>query len=68
LRGAILAAQNWRLAGPELQYCLNLITPWAIFASARHAARLVALERDGALRKFANRGRFARKTRPCWRA
>ena len=44
LRGAIVAAQNWRLAGPELQHCLNLVTPRAVFASERHAGKLEELD------------------------
>ncbi|MDB5372250.1 MAG: uncharacterized protein JWP04_892 [Belnapia sp.] len=48
LRGAVLAAQNWRLAGAELQHGLDLVTPRAIFASPRHAERLEALDRHGA--------------------
>ncbi|WP_169747431.1 class I adenylate-forming enzyme family protein [Belnapia moabensis] len=45
LRGAILAAQNWRLAGAELQHCLNLVTPRAVFASPRHAEKSAPLTR-----------------------
>jgi acyl-CoA synthetase (AMP-forming)/AMP-acid ligase II len=43
LRGAIVAAQNWRLAGPELKHCLELVTPRAVFASPRHAGKLEAV-------------------------
>lgn len=43
LRGAILAAQNWRLAGAELQHCLDLVTPCAVFASPRHAEKSAPL-------------------------
>jgi acyl-CoA synthetase (AMP-forming)/AMP-acid ligase II len=40
--GAILAGTNWRLAEPELRYCLELVTPAVCLASPRHAARLDA--------------------------
>jgi fatty-acyl-CoA synthase len=41
--GAILACQNWRLAGPELAHCLRLVRPVLTLVSPRHAAALAAL-------------------------
>ena len=38
--GAIVACQNWRLAGPELAHCLRLVAPALAVVSARHAAAL----------------------------
>ena len=38
--GAILACQNWRLSAPELQHCLNLVSPRVIVVSPRHAATM----------------------------
>lgn len=35
--GAIVCAQNWRLAPPELQHCIRLTTPHLLAASPRHA-------------------------------
>ncbi len=35
--GAIVACQNWRLAGPEIQHCVNLVAPALIIASSRFA-------------------------------
>ncbi len=34
--GAILACQNWRLAAPELQHCITLVEPRAVFVAERH--------------------------------
>lgn len=34
--GAILACQNWRLAGDELIHCLQLVTPKLVVVSQRH--------------------------------
>src|SRR5689334_7273568 len=45
--GAIVACQNWRLAGPELVHCLNLVEPAAVLVSPRHEAKLAALNRPG---------------------
>ena len=45
--GAILACQNWRLALPELQYCISLVTPRAILVSGRHHASLDQLTLSG---------------------
>jgi acyl-CoA synthetase (AMP-forming)/AMP-acid ligase II len=42
--GAIVACQNWRLAGPEIQHCVNLVTPALIIASRRFAQSLCALD------------------------
>ncbi|NQV81743.1 MAG: acyl--CoA ligase [Alphaproteobacteria bacterium] len=38
--GAIVACQNWRLAGPELDHCLRLVDPKVLFVSPKHADRL----------------------------
>ncbi len=38
--GAIVACQNWRLAGPELDHCVRLVDPAASVVSPRHAAAL----------------------------
>ena len=38
--GCILACQNWRLAGPELQHCMDLVEPCLMLASSRHAHAL----------------------------
>ena len=35
--GAILACQNWRLSAPELQHCIDLVSPSLIVVSPRHA-------------------------------
>ncbi len=45
LLGAIVACQSWRLAAPELAYCLRLVAPVLALVSPRHAA---ALEATGA--------------------
>jgi acyl-CoA synthetase (AMP-forming)/AMP-acid ligase II len=42
--GGILACQNWRLAGPEMQHCLELVTPKLIVASRRFAPAVSALD------------------------
>ena len=42
--GAIVAAQNWRLADRELSHCLNLVTPKIIIHDAALAASLDRLE------------------------
>jgi acyl-CoA synthetase (AMP-forming)/AMP-acid ligase II len=46
--GAILACQNWRLAGPEMQHCLRLVTPRLVIASRRFAPAVSALDLGGA--------------------
>jgi acyl-CoA synthetase (AMP-forming)/AMP-acid ligase II len=38
--GAIVACQNWRLAPPELEHCLDLVEPRVVLASPRHADKL----------------------------
>ncbi|MBZ0234855.1 MAG: AMP-binding protein, partial [Deltaproteobacteria bacterium] len=40
--GAIAACQNWRLAGPELAHCLDLVAPSLLVASPDEAPRLAA--------------------------
>jgi acyl-CoA synthetase (AMP-forming)/AMP-acid ligase II len=46
--GAIVACQNWRLAKPELQHCLSLVTPKLVLVSARFRDALSALDTGGA--------------------
>jgi fatty-acyl-CoA synthase len=46
--GAIVACQNWRLAGPELKHCLDLVDPACTFVSPRHEAKLAGLARGKA--------------------
>jgi len=41
--GAIVACQNWRLAGPELRHCLDLVEPSFAFVSPRHETAYTAL-------------------------
>ena len=41
--GAALACQNWRLAPPELQHCLDLVEPAALIVSPRMADRLAGV-------------------------
>jgi acyl-CoA synthetase (AMP-forming)/AMP-acid ligase II len=43
--GAIVACQNWRLAPPELAYCLNLVGPACVLVSPRHEQALASLGR-----------------------
>ncbi|HBA34257.1 MAG TPA: acid--CoA ligase, partial [Gammaproteobacteria bacterium] len=38
--GAIVAAQNWRLAADELSYCLDLVAPKATLVSEKHQGLL----------------------------
>jgi acyl-CoA synthetase (AMP-forming)/AMP-acid ligase II len=45
--GAIVACQNWRLAGPEIQHCVNLVAPALIIASRRFAPSLSDLDLRG---------------------
>jgi acyl-CoA synthetase (AMP-forming)/AMP-acid ligase II len=47
--GAIVACQNWRLAPPELQHCLDLVSPRLVFVSERHAGLLRKVDTAGAL-------------------
>jgi acyl-CoA synthetase (AMP-forming)/AMP-acid ligase II len=42
--GAILACQNWRQSGPELQHCVSLVAPRLAVVSERHADRLAAID------------------------
>jgi acyl-CoA synthetase (AMP-forming)/AMP-acid ligase II len=42
--GAILACQNWRQSGPELQHCIRLVAPNLLVASERQAGRLAAID------------------------
>ena len=44
--GAIVACPSWRLAPPELAYCLELVSPSLVFASPRHAEKLGAMAGD----------------------
>lgn len=41
--GAILACQNWRQAGEELDYCLRLVDPALLFVSPRYAGTVAGL-------------------------
>src|ERR1700722_447347 len=45
--GATVACQNWRLAGPELAHCLDLVEPACILVSPRHEAKLASVGRCG---------------------
>jgi fatty-acyl-CoA synthase len=42
--GAILACQNWRQSGPELQHCIRLVAPKLLVVSERQAERLAAID------------------------
>jgi len=42
--GVIAACQNWRLAAPELQHCVNLVAPRVVIVSPRHAALLAKVD------------------------
>ena len=44
--GVILCCQNWRLAAPELEHCVRLTAPAAIFVSPRHAEALARLRHE----------------------
>ena len=46
--GAIVACQNWRMAGPELQHCLRLVSPTVLLVSPRHSSKLEGMPLDGA--------------------
>ena len=50
--GAIVAAQNWRLAGPELEHCLALVAPVLVVVQPDLAEALAAT-RGGALPRLA---------------
>ena len=45
--GAIVACQNWRLAVPELQHCLDLVEPTLVVVSPRHRGLLDAVDACG---------------------
>ena len=45
--GAIVACQNWRLAAPELQHCLDLVSPALVIVSRRFAKMLSVLDLHG---------------------
>src|SRR5690606_316175 len=45
--GVIVACQNWRLAPPELQHCLDLVEPRLILVSPRHAGLLAKVDTRG---------------------
>jgi acyl-CoA synthetase (AMP-forming)/AMP-acid ligase II len=42
--GVILACQNWRQSGPELQHCIRLVGPALLVVSERQAERLAAID------------------------
>jgi acyl-CoA synthetase (AMP-forming)/AMP-acid ligase II len=42
--GAIVAAQNWRLAPPELLHCIRLAEPRAVLVAEDYAATLASLD------------------------
>ena len=42
--GAIVAAQNWRLAAPELRHCIRLAAPRAMLVAEDYAAMLAGLD------------------------
>lgn len=44
--GAIAACLNWRLVAEELRYCIDLVDPALVVASARHADLARAAGRD----------------------
>ncbi len=44
--GAILACQNWRLVGDELEHCIGLVEPKVILTSKRFVRTLMGLELD----------------------
>jgi acyl-CoA synthetase (AMP-forming)/AMP-acid ligase II len=44
--GAIVAAQNWRLAAPELVQCIRLAEPRAMLVAEDYAATLAGLDVD----------------------
>ncbi|MBA1149244.1 AMP-binding protein [Ectothiorhodospiraceae bacterium WFHF3C12] len=44
--GAILAAQNWRLAAGELTHCIRLTAPKVLLVSERHAPVLDEVDHD----------------------
>lgn len=44
LSGAILACQNWRLTGDELQHCISLVTPRILLVSASKRGLISGLD------------------------
>jgi len=44
MTGAILACQNWRLAGPELQHCITLVEPVVVLVSPGNREMLAGLD------------------------
>lgn len=46
--GAIVACQNWRLAAPELQHCIELVSPSLVMVSKRFTSLLAMVEVGGA--------------------
>lgn len=42
--GAVVACQNWRLTIPELEHCINLVSPSIIIHSERHGDAAKALK------------------------
>lgn len=46
--GAVLCAQNWRLARDELAYCIGLVAPRVVLVSPRFEAALAAAGAAGA--------------------
>ena len=53
--GAIVAAQNWRLAAPELVHCIRLAEPRAMLVAEDYAGVLAGLDVDGAAHDHARR-------------
>ena len=53
--GAIVAAQNWRLAPPELVHCIRLAEPRAMLVAEAYAEMLAGLDVDGAAHDHARR-------------
>ena len=45
--GAIVACQNWRLAAPELQHCIDLVEPTLVVVSARFSGMAKSLDMKG---------------------
>ncbi|MEM7190052.1 MAG: AMP-binding protein, partial [Pseudomonadota bacterium] len=44
ISGTILACQNWRLARPELQHCIDLVEPTLVLVSPENREKLDALD------------------------
>lgn len=45
--GVIVACQNWRLAAPELQHCIDLVSPRLVMVSQRFGPLLAKIELGG---------------------